>query len=248
MQAIPEADPEPLMAAVVHMKAVSNFCTVVACITALLSLRSCTKEPDPPGGSIILGRVSSYASDESIHPAYIILGDELLATTGAEGSFRIDSPDPGTFELLCSALDYLDQTVQVKVETGRSSTVDFHLVADDRAGRVYGEFQDSGLYSESLLSHPSMADWTAKEQFDGVTGATLQSMTFGGVLPARKVYLGDSLLCFSDDFGQFWAEIQCGTYPLTGSCEGYRSQMRIIRVEPGERTYANFFLSRAKEQ
>ena len=182
--------------------------------------------------------------DEIIHPAFLILGDELLTVTDDKGTYEIISLDPGIYSLLCTAIYYGDKTIQVEVVEGNTVFNDFLLSPDDSKGRVYGELHDQTIYDEQLIVNPSMADWNGKELFDGVSGATIQTMTFGFDLPASEIYIGDSLFSVTDGFGQYWFDIQSGTYPLRISSIGYMDTMQIVKVEPDARTFANFILSK----
>ena len=194
--------------------------------------------------AILRGTVKNMLDDETIHPAFIILGDELLTITDDNGKYEITSLDPGVYSLLCSAINYGDKTMQVAVEEGIVVSNDFLLSPDDSKGRVYGELHDQTLYDERLIVNPSMADWNGKELFDGVSGATIQTMTFGFDLPASEIYIGDSLFSVTDGFGQYWFDIQSGTYPLRISSIGYMDTMQIVKVEPDARTFANLILSK----
>ena len=210
---------------------------------AVLVFSSCTKDPDPSPEAIITGTVKNQLQEGPVHPAFIIHGDEMLATTDEKGTYRITSVEAGHYSLICSALEFDDQTLDADVSEGETRNIDFVLTPDDRTGRIYGEFHDKTLYEENLITRPEMADWNARQLYDGVSGATLQSLTFGFDLPERQVYLGDSLVGISDGFGQYWFELQCGTYPFTGSCEGYNDTTVIVRIEPDQKVYANFILS-----
>jgi hypothetical protein len=211
---------------------------------AVLVFSGCTKDADPSAETGIQGTVHNSLQEGTIHPAFIIHGDELLATTDENGTYRIAPVEAGHYSLTCSALGFDDQSLQVDVGDGETRNIDFTLTPDDSKGRVYGEFHDRTVYAGNLVSRPEMADWNAKQLFDGVSGATLQSLTFGFDLPERQVFLGDSLVGISDGFGQYWFEIQCGTYPLTGSCQGYHDTLVIVKVEPDQKVYANFILSK----
>jgi hypothetical protein len=80
--------------------------------------------------------------------------------------------------------------------------------------------------------------------FDGVSGATIQTMTFGLDLPASEIYIGDSLFSVTDGFGQYWFDIQSGTYPLRISSIGYKDTMLIVKVDPDSRIFSNFILAK----
>ena len=210
-------------------------------LLVLLVSYACTKDTETQD-SILTGMVTNMSGGKIIHPAYIIMEDTLLAVTDEDGMYETGSLKEGIYSLVCSSLDYGDLMVEVVVEAGKPVYQDFQLLPDDSKGRIYGEFHDQILYDAQLISNPSMADWSAREMHDGVSGATLQTMTFGNDLPASEVYLGDSLISLTDGFGQYWFDIQCGTYPLTGSADAYNKSLKIVKVEPDSRTYANFIL------
>ena len=211
-------------------------------LAAMLMCISCEKEN--PAETVLLGTVKNVQDDETVHPAFLILGDELLATTDESGTYEIKSLDPGIYSLVCSALSYADKTMQIELKEGNVVSNDFLLSSDSSEGRVYGELHDQTLYDEQLELDPSMGDWNGKELFDGVSGATIQTMTFGLDLPASEIYIGDSLFSVTDGFGQYWFDVQSGTYPVRISSTGYQDTLQIVRVEPDSRVYANFILSK----
>lgn len=211
-------------------------------LVTMLICSSCDEES--PVETVLQGTVRNMLDDEIIHPAFLILGDELLTITDEHGTYEITSLDPGTYSLLCSAIHFGDKTMQVEVEHGNTVSYDLLLSPDNSKGRVYGELHDQMLYNESLIANLSMAGWNGKELFDGVSGATIQTMTFGYDLPAAEIYIGDSLYSVTDGFGQYWFDIQSGTYPLMVSIPGWADSMRVIRVEPDSSIFVNFILSK----
>ncbi len=114
--------------------------------------------------------------------------------------------------------------------------------------KVYGEFQDQEMYNASLEGNPAMKDWTDKQLFDGLSGATMQLKTFGIDLPPCMVLLGDEILGYADGFGQFWISLAPGTYTLTGRCEGYKEVEIELKVKAGEKYYINFIMPEAVEE
>jgi hypothetical protein len=212
-----------------------------------LLLLNCGNSTEPKKTSgTLTGSVKSSATGNAVPivSAYIFWGDSLLATTDNQGNYSVASLVEGSHSLTCSALGYRDSTAQVRVDGGKAASHNFVLAPDSSTGRVYGEFEDMTLYSEALQANPALASWDSKQMFSGVTGATLQGKYLGYELPPRQVLLGDSILALADDFGQFWFEIQSGTYPIKASCEGYHSDTQVIRVLSGERQYATFFMVR----
>lgn len=224
------------------------FLVLLLEISLVLLVINCDDNPTEPKPAIgtIKGTVKIISSGNPgiIYPAYIFFEENLLATTDAQGNYLISPIDEGSYQLTCSALNYRDSTEQVNVLGGKTTAHDFYLTPDASTGRVYGEFQDVTLYNQRLQTDPSMAGWDAKKIYDAATGATVQAKTFGYEIPARKVFLGDSPLDSTDVWGQYSFRIQCGTYPITGSCEGYNDTTQVIKVLPDQSIYVNFFLRR----
>jgi len=173
---------------------------------------------------------------------FLFWEDSLLTTTGSDGTFLLEKMKPGHYSLTASALGYGDTTQTINVVSAETTTVVFNLRPDSRKGQVLGEFQDGAFFRQMSLQNSDLQKWSEKEIFEGGTGATLQAKTFGPELPDRKVFLGDSLLGFADAWGQYAITIPWGTYPLTGTCEGYQSQTRVVKVVPNGRVYLNFYL------
>ena len=218
-----------------------NYISPLILILTVLICISCDKESQT--GTVLLGTVRNSQDDQAIYPAFLILGNELLATTNESGSYEINSLDPGIYSLVCSAINYGDKTMQLELKEGKEISNDFILSPDHSEGRVYGELHDQTLYDEELMSNPSMADWSGKELYEGVSGATIQTVTFGNDLASSEIYIGDSLVDITDGFGQYWFDVQSGTYPIRISSIDYRDTMQIIKVEADSRMYVNFILS-----
>jgi len=200
-----------------------------------------TTEVKKPGS--VEGMVrSSRNGNTEIFPAYIFNGDSLMAQTDESGYYRIPSLPPGSLQLTCSALFYSNSVQTIEVQEEQTATLNFELESDSTMGRVYGEFQDKTLWLEH---EEELKNWTEKEIFDGGTYATLQTKWLGYEVPDRMVHLGDLLVAYADGFGQYWTRIQCGTYPLTGSCEGYESVTHTVTISPDEPVYLNFILPRS---
>ena len=223
------------------MEKYRNYISFLVCILTILLCNSCDKES--PTGTVLQGTVRNMQDDQPIYPAFLILDNELLATTNESGSYEINSLDPGIYSLVFSAINYADKTIQLELKEGHEQSNDVVLSPDHSEGRVYGELHDQTLYDEELLVNPSMEDWNGKELYEGVSGATIQTPTFGNDLPSSEIYIGDSLMELTDGFGQYWFDVQCGTYPLRVSSNAYRDTMQIIKVEADSRIYANFILS-----
>jgi hypothetical protein len=179
-----------------------------------------------------------------VSQAYIITNDSLLAITDENGVFDIAAIKEGDYEIICSALFYADTVMELTIEADQTVNHDFTLEPDSATGKVYGEFQDGDFWIQMLNEGADLADWDAESVWAGVTGATLQSKTVGFLVPDRTVALEDSVLAFTDGFGQYWFRIPNGTYPFTGSCEGYQSVTKVVTVPANDRVYLNFILPR----
>mgnify|MGYP006289039625 FL=1 len=217
-------------------------------LLSLIFLLYCeqSSEPKETTGHISGVVKSAGSNDVFIHPAFIFSGDSLICTTDVQGEFSITPLNEGRYSLTCSALGYRDTTMQVQVLGGQTAKPVLLLTPDVATGRVYAEFQDDFLFQQELQTDSSMTLWNAQELFDGVTGATLQSKTLRMELPPRQIFIGDSLIAITDDFAQAWFDVQAGTYPLRGCCEGYVDSTQVVRVIPDERVYVAFFLDRAE--
>jgi hypothetical protein len=221
-------------------------------VNVIFLIFACQHSTEPGKTVNLSGTVYPVQTDApAIHPAYLFRGDSLMAVTDETGHYIIASIESGTHVFICSALGYSDTTVQVTV--GEENTVHhFYLTPDESTGRVYAEFQDQTLWHDALVDHPELDTWSNMELFEGTTGATLQTKWLQVELPDRILFLGDSLLAYSDGFGQCWACLQCGTYPITGVCEGYRGDTRTVKIVPytppeSEKSYVIFFMNRLEK-
>jgi hypothetical protein len=210
----------------------------------LLFLMRCSTStgPAPTTGSI-KGVVKIDLPSNKAAFAYLFIGDSLMAATDQLGNYSIPVLPEGSYSLICSASACHDTAEQVLIFAGQTTLHDFFLTPDSSTGRVYGEFHDTALFAQSLATHPGMINWSGKEIFEGVTGATIQSKTLQRQAPERRVFCGDSLLAVSDDFGQYWLEMPSGACLLKGACEGYGEAAKVVRVLPNDRVYVNFFLT-----
>ncbi len=209
-------------------------------LAAILWFNACEEENKT--WTLLVGSVQSMEGHKEVHSFFLILGDELLATSN-DGSFEIDSLEAGSYSILCSSLGFRDTLIQIEVSEGVVTVCDIFLTEDYSRGWVYGELHDSEQYHGRLSLDPSMEDWTGKELFDGVSGATIQTMTFGYDLPPAEIYIEDSLLTLTDGFGQYWIDIQSGTYPIRVSMPGWDEDTKVIRVEPDSTAFCNFILA-----
>jgi len=203
-----------------------------------------TTEPKETHGTITGSVLNISRSDSPVHPAYLFWNDSLLTTTDENGEFTIAELERGSYQIICSAVNFLDTTELISVKAGKTTSHIFYLTPNSVSGIVLGEFEDMTLYNEILAADTSKLGWDAQEVYQGGTGATLQSKTLGYEVPDRKVWLGDSLLAQADNWGQYSFKLQCGTYPITATCEGYYSINTVITVIPDELNYVNFFMYR----
>jgi hypothetical protein len=179
-----------------------------------------------------------------VYRAFIFWGDSLLATTDPQGSYRINDLKIGNYDLTGSALFCGDTIQSVQIQGDRTVTLDFNLRPDSSTGLVVGEFQDGFLFQQRLQEDSSLADWSEQQIYDAATGATLQYKTLQYAVPDRFVSVGDTSLTTSDYWGQYGLYMPCGTYPLTGSCDGYENVTHVVNIQPDSRNYINFILPR----
>ena len=215
-----------------------KFKLLLAVFVMALITSGCDKEEQ--GETTLAGTVENMVDGEPISPAFLIIGEKLLSTSQKDGTYEIKSLEPGSYTLVCSAINYGDKTIQVEVTVGKTVYMDFQLSPDNRKGRVYGEFHNDSLFQDQLTTNPEKATWNGKELYDGVSGATIET-SFD--MPSSSILVGDSLFAYADGYGQFWFDIQCGTYPITGSSSGYNDSMLIIHVEPDTEVYKNYMLN-----
>jgi hypothetical protein len=215
-------------------------------IALTLFLMTCDSSTDPKETKGTLQGTVWYGSS-GIYPAFIFSGDSLWATTDENGHYLISALEEGNYELLCSALNYRDTTVQVAVSGGKTTTFDIDLVPDTSTGLIYGEFQDIILFNENVQTNPELAYWNPMMIYQATTGATMIDKFLQYDVPDRQIWLGDSLLRKSDEWGQFVLRLQIGTYPLSGSCAGYYSISRVVKVLPDTIVYVNFFMNRTDQ-
>lgn len=207
-------------------------------------LGACTKKIEP-AQTTLSGSVKNSVNDKLIYPAYIIYERQLLTTTREDGSFEITSLEGGTYSMVCSALGYSDQAMQVVVENGKKVNTDFLLTPDDTQSFVMGELHDQLLYQEGLIDNPSMAEWTDQQLFDGVSGATIQGKNFEIEVYPASIFIGDSLFAETDDYGQYEFTVQMGTYPISVVIQGWRDSTQIKEVKYNAYAdFANFILIR----
>ena len=184
-------------------------------------------------------------NNNPIANAYIFWEDSLMATTDVNGNYQILDLEEGRQGLLCSALFAKDTTMQVQIEANKTNTINFTLTHNETIGRVYGEFQDITLFNEQVSEVDGLEDWDAKQVYEGTTGASICVKWLDVSSTECVLSLGDSILVYDDGWGQYWFKMQIGTYPITGSSQGYQSKTKIVTIQPEpEKTYCNFYLNR----
>jgi hypothetical protein len=211
----------------------------------LLTCQNST-EPPPPPVTLLQGSVYSVETGNIItnHPTYIFWNDSLITTTDVNGNYSISDIIEGTYNLLCSSINYRDTIEQVQVIDGETTNHNFYLTTDSSIGLILGEFQDVTLFNQAVIDSPEILTWTAQEIYEEVTGATLQAKFLGYDVPDRIVYLDGDDLSTSDGYGQYLLFLQTGTYSFRGTCEGYYQEVtKTFKVLPGT-NYLNFFLPR----
>jgi hypothetical protein len=215
----------------------------------LFFLTTCDKSTDPEEPEETVGNISGkvMSGTASLKRAYIFIGDTLRATVNSSGEYSISSLEEGNYNLLCSAINYRDTINQVQVIGGSTVTCNFDLTPDITTGWIKGEFQDIVLWEDSLLVDPEMDYWDAAMIYQATTGATMISKFLQYNVPKQRIYLEDSLISITDDWAMFSLKIQCGTYPITGTCEGYYDVTEVVKVVPSvldSARYVNFFMTR----
>jgi hypothetical protein len=215
-------------------KAISLFILLL-----LFSIISCKDTAfQHPSGGVFSGNVTT-ASGLPVYPFYITEVDSLLRIVKKNNMFSIELEE-GEHEIVFSAIGYIDKIVHIQVNGNINSEI--KLEVNKVSGRIYGEFQDLKLFQQKVSENKELAKWSAKQIMDGVTGATIMENNFSTNFEQAQVYIGDSLLSYADVYGQYWFEIQCGTYPITGKSAGFSSETKVIKVLPDVKVYLNFFL------
>jgi hypothetical protein len=190
--------------------------------------------------------IRSKAGNNPIGKAFIFLNDSLYGETDSKGLFALDSISPRSYSLTCSVINFRDTTLQIVIATGKATQLYFSLSADTSYGKVFGEFQDIAIFRQKAVNRPELNTWDEQEVYDGITGATIYKIGYPDPIPARTVSLEDSVITVADAFGQYYMKMQCGTYLITGACEGYKSYSKIIKVLKDTKTYMNFYLEKNK--
>ena len=174
--------------------------------------------------------------------AFLFLEDSLCGKTNVQGIFESNLLNSGKYVLTCSAINFRDTTLNIKIVAGETTKINLNLLPDNSTGIVDGEFQDFELFKQKAIAKPQINTWDESKIFEGVTGATMYRIEIPDPIPPRTVRLGDSILAVTDGFAQYRFIIQSGTYLIKGSCEGYYDSSRVIKVLPNTRNFVNFFL------
>jgi len=207
-------------------------------ILLLLLIISCEDTIRHPSRGIYSGKITSVG-DVPIYPFYIIEGDSLLSIVNENNQFSIELEE-GEHEIGFSAIGYSDTVIPIQIIGDIHA--DIKLKENKETGRIYGEFQDLKLFQQKVSENNDLAKWSDNQIMDGVTGATIMEDNYSTNFEQAQVFIGDSLLSYADVYGQYWFDIQCGTYPLTGKSAGFSSEMKVMKVLPNAKVYLNFFL------
>ena len=215
---------------------------LIACITLLSDCKN--NHESEQGNGYFMVTVKQYNNPNLGLKAYIFLKDSLYGITDARGIYENDSIPSGRYLLTCSAINFRDTTLNIVINEGKSTKLNLSLLSDSSIGTVYGEFQDLIIFNQKSIDKPELKTWNEEQVYDAVTGATIYKINRPDIIPPRTVSLGDSIIAVSDGFGQYWFQIQSGTYQVIGACDGYLSSSRVIKVLPGSNNYVNFFLKK----
>lgn len=222
---------------------IRTYCKIMLSFLLILTIpMACTKESVETTATLLTGTVKNETQDKNLYPAFIFHDNKLIATTNFNGAFQTDSLIEGTYNIKCSAVGYADLESHIEIKEGRITSTNFSLLADNSIGKIFGEFHDKLLYKQQLITKPEIQDWTAEMLFDGVSGATMQRKTLQHEVPEIRVLLGDSIVATADGYGQYGFNIQCGTYPISVTCNGYKNSEQTIEVTTNDLTCINFIL------
>jgi hypothetical protein len=209
-------------------------------ILFLFSIISCDDKIEQSSVGIYSGKITSV-SRLPIYPFYIIEGDSLLSIENENNQFSIELEE-GEHKIVFSAIGYSDTIISIQISGNIYG--DIQLKENKETGRIYGEFQDLKLFQQKATENNELAKWSDKQIMDGVTGATIMENNNSTNFEQAQVFIGDSMLGYADVYGQYWFEIQCGTYPLTGKSAGFLSETKVIKVAPRAKVDLNFFLQK----
>lgn len=217
-----------------------NKIRILLFLTFVIYFNACEDSTSPlKNTSTLSGKITNSATGTSVPQVFIFLEDSLLTTLikKTDYSFELES---GMSLLTFSAIGYEDKKLELNLN--ENTTQNIELIPSSDKGRVYGEFQDIIKFQENVEENENMETWNEEEIYDGVTGATILEENSVTTFQQAELFIADSLLRYGDVYGQYWFEIQTGTYPISGKCEGYSSKTQIITVLPNTKTYLNYYL------
>ena len=119
----------------------------------------------------IVGKVLEAETNSPLPFANVLIeGTRMGAATDLNGRFTIPRVPPGTYKITAAYLGYHDKTREVKVEPGRTATVDFVLAEDVMSlGKevvVYGEYTRGQAKSLNIQrTSPNIVNVVSEEQF-----------------------------------------------------------------------------------
>ena len=215
----------------------NNKFSVFFIIAILTGFNTCKNPISSRKGGTFTGTISNITDNVTV---YIIMNDSLISSSNQSNNFSVDLAY-GEHELIFSAIGYLNENVTVDINGDKKMNI--QLTENSATGRIYGEFQDKTVLEQKISQNSEIANWTEKQICDGVTGATIMEDNYDEEFQQPQLFIGDSLIKYADVYGQYWIEVQCGTYPLTGKCEGFSNKTEIIKVLPDSREYLNFYIT-----
>jgi hypothetical protein len=116
--------------------------------------------------------------------------------------------------------------------------------------RTYTDYTLSGSVKNSLNDAPIFPAYIIYDQqliastSEGELHDQVLYQELFDVYPA-SIYIGDSLFAETDDYGQYWFEVQIGTYPITVVSEGWKDSLQIKEVVyHSYAVFANYILPR----
>jgi hypothetical protein len=79
----------------------------------VLTFSACKKKK--PEASAIIGSVENMENGDPVNQAFVLNDDVLLGTKDASGRFEIPAPDPGIYNLVFSALGFMEKNHELVV-------------------------------------------------------------------------------------------------------------------------------------
>lgn len=205
--------------------------TAFALLLLLLSAQS-TQNPPPPSTSFsIAGVVVDAVTGAPVPRAEVSIfanNDEIKMTTGADGKFRLQAPEPGTFPITAEAHGYVRENL------------------DQHGGYSTGVAVGNGLDSEHLVFrlHPQAVIYgrVTDEHGDAVRHAIVQLLSRSNARGARANPVRTRNQTQTDDLGEFrFAHLLPGKYFAAVQAQpwyaqiGFRSQTNANQTFSGLR-------------